>query len=236
VHEVLVKAAAAIALAFFVAGGAVAAGAEIDPRAPRSIMRGTVTIESGNATFRTCGDKGRDYLLVDASRETELTRLYAELAPRAGVPVFMELRGVVVSAPADARIDRAVHAEAIERAEREGPGCRRPINRFDALVIGSSPAWQVEISRAGVTFAAIDPPGMKIFPPYAGEWPAAGGVRYDGKAESGVLSIVLEPMRCRDAVTGNLYSLAARVQFNGTEYRGCAFRGRAGAATSAAAR
>lgn len=213
-----------------------AAAREIDPRAPRSILRGTLVVEAGAATFRTCGDKGRDYLVTDATRETEVTRVYGELAPRAGAPVFMELRGVVVAAPVDARIDRLIHAEAIERAEREGPGCRRAIGRFDALVFGSSPSWQIEISRAGVTYAAIDPPGMKMFPPFTGDWPAAGGIRYDGTAESGALSIVLEPARCRDAATGNLYSLAARVQFNGTEYRGCAFRGRTGATAPAAAR
>jgi uncharacterized membrane protein len=226
---------APLLLTLIAATAAHAAAPEIDPRVARSIMRGTVVVESGTATFRTCGEKGREYLLTDATRETELTRAYGELAPRPGAPVFMELRGVVIAAPADAKIDRIVHAEAIERAEREGPGCRRPIARFDALVIGSTPAWQIEISRAGVTYAAIDPPGMKMFPPYTGEWPAAGGIRYDGTAESGALSIVLEPARCRDAATGNLYSLAARVQFNGTEYRGCAFRGRAGMAAPAAA-
>ena len=86
-----------------------------------------------------------------------------------------------------------------------------------------------------MTFAAIDPPGMKMFPPYAGEWPASGGIRYEGAAEGGTLSIALEPARCRDAATGNLYSLAARVQINGAEHRGCAFRGRAGTAAPGAA-
>lgn len=227
---------AALALTLIVATAAHAAPPEIDPRVPRSILRGMLVVEAGAATFRTCGEKGRDYLVTDATREIELVRVHGELAPRPGAPVFMELRGVVVAAPPDAKIDRLVHAEAIERAEREGPGCRRPIGRFDALVIGSTPAWQIEISRAGVTFAAIDPPGMKMFPPYTGEWPSVGGIRYEGTAESGALSIALEPSRCRDAATGNLYSLAARVQFNGADYRGCAFRGRAGAATPAAAR
>jgi uncharacterized membrane protein len=227
---------ALLTLGLIAAGTAHAAAPEIDPRVPRSIMRGTLVVEAGAATFRTCGEKGRAYLVTDATRETELARVYGELAPRAGAPVFMELRGVVLAAPADAKTDRLVHAEAIERAEREGPGCRRPIGRFDALVIGSAPAWQIEVSRAGVTYAAIDPPGMKMFPPYSGEWPASGGIRYEGAADGGTLSVVLEPGRCRDAATGNLYSLTARVQFNGTEYRGCAFRGRAATATPAASR
>ena len=227
---------AALFLGLIAATAAHAAAPEIDPRVPRSILRGTVMVESGAATFRTCGEKGRDYSLTDATREGELLRLYGELASRGGAPVFMELRGVVAAAPADARIDRVVLAEAVERAEREGPGCRRPIGRFDALVIGSTPAWQIEISRAGVTYAAIDPPGMKMFPPFSGEWPTSGAVRYEASTEGGTLTIALEPARCRDAASGNVYSLAARVLFNGNEYRGCAFRGRAGTAAPAASR
>jgi len=212
-----------------------AAAADPDPRAARHALRGTLVMQGDAGVFRTCGDKGREHFLVDATGGAEITAAYRELAASPGVPVFMELVGIVVERPAGALPDRALQAERLARAERSGPGCRRVLGRIEALAIGSAPAWQVEVSPAGVTFASLEERGMLAFPPRTGEWPADGALRYEGRSETGTLSLALEPGRCRDASSGNLYPLTARVVLNGTEYRGCAFRGRSTAATGPAA-
>lgn len=224
----------AAALVMLCAAAPIAA-ADRDTHHPRHALRGTVTLDGAGATLRTCGDKGRDYAVVDATGGGEVTAAYRELAPQPGAPVFMELRGAVIATPPGARVDRALHVEAVERAEKQGLGCRRPLARFDALAIGSAPAWQIEVSRAAVTFASLDERGMLVFPPHGSEWPGEGALRYDGRSDAGHLAFAFEPGRCRDAATGNWYPLAARVVLNGTEYRGCAFRGRAGTGSTAAA-
>jgi uncharacterized membrane protein len=230
VHEVLVRIALLLAALAFQASAAVA-----DPRALQHTLRGTVVMQGEGGVFRTCGDKGREYLLVDATGRGEIAAVYREMAPSAGAPVFMELAGTVVERPAGAQPDRALQAARLARAERTGPGCRRVLGRIEALAVGSSPPWQVEVSAAGVTFASLEERGMLAFPARAGEWPAEGALRYEGQSAAGTLSVALEPGRCREASSGNLYPLTARVVLNGTEYRGCAFRGRTVAAAAPAA-
>jgi uncharacterized membrane protein len=190
-----------------------------------------LAVEGNVAAFRACGAKGREYELVDESRGDVLA-LYRELASAPGAPVFMEVRGVVYALPGGRY---ALHAERLERAERQGPGCRRALGRLEALVLGSSPAWQVEIAPSGLTFASLEDRGMLMFPARAGEWPADGPLRYEGRSGEATLALTLEPARCRDAVSGNVYALAARAVVNGTEYRGCAIRGRGPAPAAAPA-
>ncbi len=208
--------------------------AELDPRHPRFLLRGMVTLDGATATFRTCGEKGRDYTVVDASSDASLSAAYRELAAQPGAPVFMALRGAVLAAPAGARIERELHVEAVERAEKQGPGCRRALGRIEALALGGTPAWQIELSPAGVTYASLDERGTLVFPPVGTAWDADGALRYEGRTETATLSLALEPGRCRDTATGNWYPLSAQVVLNGTAYRGCAFRayGRAAPAAS----
>jgi uncharacterized membrane protein len=224
VHEVLVRLAPLLAALVMLAGAA--AAADPDPRTARHALRGTLAMHGDAGVFRTCGEKGREYLLVDASSGGEIAAAYRELAASPGAPVFMELVGVVLESPPGVRPDRALQAERLARAERTGPGCRRVVGRIEALALGASPAWQIEVSPAGVTFASLEERGMLAFPPRGGDWPAEGALRYEGRSPAGTLALDLEPGRCRDPSTGNLYPLSARAVLNGTEYRGCAFRGR----------
>jgi putative lipoprotein len=209
-----------------------AAAAEPEPRDQRFALRGMVTVEGNVARLRTCGDKGRDYTLVDETRSGDVTAAYRELVTGSGIPVFMELHGTVFAAPAGASIDRELRVEAVERAEKQGPGCRRMLGRIEALALGAGPAWQIEISSVGVTFASLDERGMLVFPPRSGAWPADGTLRYEGRSGAGTLALVLAPGRCRDSATANWYPMSARVVLNGAELRGCAMRGRVAPATA----
>jgi uncharacterized membrane protein len=233
VHEVLVRLAPLLAALALLAGPA--AAADPDPRTARHALRGMLTMQGDAGVFRACGDKGREYLLVDASQGGEIAAAYRDLAASPGAPVFMELVGVVLQSPPGVRPDRALQAERLARAERTGPGCRRVFGRIEALALGASPAWQIEISPVGVTFASLEERGMLAFPPRGGDWPADGALHYEGRSPAGTLFLDLEPARCRDSSTGNLYPLTARAVLNGTEYRGCAFRGRSAAPAGPAA-
>jgi uncharacterized membrane protein len=102
--------------------------------------------------------------------------------------------------------------------------------------MGSSPAWQVELARAGVTFASLEQPGMLIFPAHGAAWPPGTELRYSASSDAGTLALTLRPERCRDAASGNLYALSALAVLNGQEYRGCAFRGRPAARTTSPGR
>lgn len=215
----------ALVAAATLAGPAPATG--VDANAPRHLVRGTLQMEGSVALFRSCGAKGREYAFIDATRG-EIAAAYRELAAAPGAPVYMEVRGVVLGAPGDAgRLE--LRAEGLERGEREGPGCRRVLGRLEALLLGSAPAWQVEIGPSGVTFASLQDRGTLIFPARTGEWPPDGQLRYEGRAADATLALALDPGRCRDALTGNLYALSARAVLNGNEYRGCAIRGRSAA-------
>jgi putative lipoprotein len=229
VHEVLVR--RTLLAAVLLAAPAVHA-ADADPAAPRYLVRGAMMMEGAVPVFKACGDKGREYTLVDAS-DGDVSRVYRELAAAPGAPVFMEIRGVVFSAPAAAPARLEFRAERLERAERQGPGCRRALGRLEALALGSSPAWQVEIAPSGVVFASLDERGTMMFPARTGDWPADGALRYEGANGGATLALTLSPERCRDGTTGNLYALAARAVLNGTEYRGCAIRGRSGVTPAA---
>lgn len=221
---------AAAALAMTALAG-IAVAADLDPAVPRHTLRGLVTVENGEPALRACGRDGRRYALVDAAGG-EVLRTYADLAAGPGAPVFMELRGAVLEGPAGAAgtaPPRILHAEALERAEREGPGCRAALGRIDARAAGTDPAWQAEFTRAGVTFASLRQPGMLMFAAHTAAWQPGEPLRYSGTSDGSALELVLTPERCRDAKTGNVYSLSAIARLNGEEYRGCAYRGRAAA-------
>lgn len=209
--------------AALLAGGARAA--EPDPKAPRHLMRGTLSMAGEGGVFRTCGSKPREYVFADASRG-DVAAVYRELAAAPGAPVYMELRGVVLNLPGESAGRLELRAERLERAERQGPGCRRTLGRLEALALGSSPAWQAEIAPTGITFASLEDRGMLMFPARTGAWPLDAPLRYEGRSADAQLALALEPGRCRDALTGNLYGIHARAVLNGTEYRGCAIRGR----------
>lgn len=221
---------ALIAMALLAVSAAHAA--DVDPAAQRYLLRGAMRLDDSVAVFKACGDKGREYTLVDGSGG-DVTRVYRELAATTGAPVFMEVRGVVLRPAAGGPARLELYAEKLERAERQGPGCRRALGRLEALVLGSSPAWQVEIAPSGVVFASLDDRGTLMFPARTGDWPTDGALHYEGASVGAALALTLTPERCRDGVTGNVYALTARAVLNGTEYRGCAIRGRFGVTPAA---
>jgi uncharacterized membrane protein len=206
--------------------------ADPEKQLPQSTLRGMLTVDADGAVLRTCGAKGRDYWIEDRAN-VDIRKVYAALSLGPGKPVFMELRGVVTYGPKEgpgARYDRALLLEALNRAEREGRGCYNNLRRVDARALGMEPGWQVEITRAGGTFASLANPAMQRFPFAPFETLPGGTLRYEGRVDGKALVLTLVPERCQDSMVGNLYPFTATAVVDGREYRGCGYTGDAFAA------
>jgi uncharacterized membrane protein len=83
----------------------------------------------------------------------------------------------------------------------------------------------VELTRAGGTFASLQNPAMQLFQARPLERDADGTLRYEGTAIDAKLVLTLKPERCRDAMSGNVFSYSALATLDGREYRGCGYVG-----------
>ena len=182
-------------------------------------LRGTAE-SAGALALRECGAvAGRTIALDDP--HGEIRSALSGLAPAS--PVYLELRG---SPSPDGTKFKVAKVERA-RGEHAGVACEPPVSAGDFVAAGTEPFWSIEILETGIVYRSPEEP-KGITYPYGVTPNATGRREYASKIEGAhpsTLDVVLDPGRCLDAMSGEVFGYKARVTRNGVKLSGCAAPG-----------
>jgi uncharacterized membrane protein len=198
---------------------------EPEVEAPAGRFRGQLVWGHESRTFKNCDD-GREGWVINDSGD-ELVEVYNELTSAPYQPMFVEVRGEWVAAPAQgfgADFKEALRITELLRAENEGFGCRLGLDGVLFVVNGNEPSWGLQIRDDGISMRSMAAAGEIAFaaPRLSGQPPRVV-FEADG-VESGI-RISLERRRCIDTMSGARYAWAAIVDTGGRQFKGCAAEG-----------
>ena len=192
-----------------------ACGAAARAEDPQRTWRGNFVAGKSGLQMSPCRS-GERVVVEDATPQRELEPVYRELATRAGRAIFIEFSG---------RRDGAIlRAERLRRAYADGPGCREDLDQVQLRAQGIEPLWYLDARADAVLLRRPGGGAPHRFPAGAFERRGAEFV-YEGAAERSVLRIVLREERCRDPLSGALYTLRALADWDGRKLPGCAYWG-----------
>jgi uncharacterized membrane protein len=188
-------------------------------------FRGHLVWGHESRSFTEC-EGGREGWVIDDSGD-ELAAVYDELTNDPYQPMFVEVRGAWVGAPADgfgAGFEEALRITELLRAESEGFGCRLDLAGLQFVASGNEPSWRLRIREDGMSMRLMGSPDEIVFPaPVKQVQPTL--VTYEsGNAESRI-QVVLEKRRCVDTMSGARYAWKAQVDIDGKRLAGCAAEG-----------
>ncbi|HEX4824473.1 MAG TPA: hypothetical protein VFV19_09175 [Candidatus Polarisedimenticolaceae bacterium] len=176
-------------------------------------LRGTLVRSGGSVELQVCGSP--------AGRTVRLADPHGQLA--GDLPAYVELRGT-------ASVDGStftVSSVGRARSAHEGSGCETPVFDGDFEVRGQEPSFTIDIRDTGIVYRSPDEPKGVTYP--YGVTPNATGRReYASKIEGAhgsTLDVVLEPGRCLDAKSGEIFAYKALVTRNGAKLEACAAAG-----------
>jgi putative lipoprotein len=212
-------------------GASASDGRAAPPQDPMDkIHRGTLILGDVVRSFTPCGET-RAVWVID---ETDglLDRIYAELNDGAAAATYVEFRGAIADAPAGPAArgyEGQITVRDLIRAEAlaESRGCNDLRPRVDFRAWGNEPFWSVELGSRTIVFRQPDEPSMLVFPPTVPELRKERMVFNSTSMKDARLriKIILEPIPCRDTMSGAYTSWTAAVELFGRTFRGCAVQG-----------
>lgn len=182
---------------------------------PAKVWRGNFTAGARGLLMSPCRS-GERVALEDRTPGRELETVYRELAQRPGRAIFMEIFG--------RREGASLRAESLRRAYAEGPGCREDLGPVRLRAHGTDPLWHVDARADGVLFRRLRAQEVRRFPPAPLERRGTE-YRYEGAAETSVLRFAVREERCRDALSGALYTLRVIAELDELKLTGCGYWG-----------
>ena len=196
-----------------------------ESESPGGRFRGHLVWGHESRSFTTC-DGGREGWVINDSG-AELVEVYEELTSTPYQPMFVEVRGEWVEAPAEgfgADFSEALRVTELLRAENEGFGCRLELGDVLFVASGNEPFWRLQIREDGVVMRSMNAPEEIGFPAprRSGQSPR---VVYQVEGHDSALRISLEQRRCVDSMSGARYAWAATVEIDGKRLTGCAAEG-----------
>ncbi len=194
------------------------------------IYRGTLILGDVVRSFTPCGETRAIWVVDDT--EGLLERIYNELNDGAASATYVEFRGTLDGAPAGPAsrgYEGQITVRDLVRAEilGESRGCNDLRPGVDFRASGNEPFWSVEIGTRTIVFRQPDEPSMLIFPPTVPELQKDRMVFNSTSMKDAKLRIriTLEPVPCRDTMSGAYSSWTTAVEIFGKTYRGCAVQG-----------
>ena len=204
-------------------GEPVAVGSASEDQAPR--FRGHLVWGHENRTFTECEGAREGWVINEAG--DELVAVYEELTHAPYEPMFVEVRGEWVGAPAEgfgADFEEALRVTELLRAEGEGPGCRLDLAGVLFVARGNEPFWSLQVREDGMSLRLLEAPEEIVFPsPEKESQPAF--ITYESEAAQSRIKVVLEKRRCVDTMSGARYAWTAGVDLDGRRLAGCAAEG-----------
>jgi uncharacterized membrane protein len=191
-----------------------------------SRIRGHLVWGHESRSFTEC-DSGREAWVFNESGD-ELAAVYEELTTQPYQPLFVEVRGEWVAAPAEgfaADYPEALRITEFLRAENEGFGCRLDLGDVLFVANGNEPFWRLQVRADGLSLRTMDAPDEIVFAaPEPSEY--AGRVTYYSRdSRDQEIRVTLEQRRCVDSMSGARYAWAATVDLDGRRLAGCAAEG-----------
>ena len=193
-----------------------------------STGRGVLVLGADQRVFKPCGGD-REFWVNDATNG-DLERVYQKLAGGPGKPLFVDVRGVLESAPKDgagAAYPRTLKVVEVRRADPAGPGCRENLRFFELRAWGEDPFWRLDIARNGITFSSYGAPSS-VAVPYTPPRRDGAETHYasvrDG-ADRHAVELVIKPGRCVDPRTGAVTWLSVEGKLDDRRLSGCAYEG-----------
>jgi len=187
-------------------------------------FRGHLVLGHEVRSFKPCGSDQESWVLD--STGGDLWEVYRKLTNEPYKPIYVEVRGLTGPAPRDgfgAEYDNQLTIVELRRAGAETRGCEEDLGGFDFRASGNEPFWNVIISKDAVVFSELGKPQLTF--PYAQPRVSATTWGYSSKNDRTNIEIIINEIRCIDSMSGEHFSFAAKVLFNGRVYTGCVREG-----------
>lgn len=203
----------------------------VPPAISGQVLRGHLTIGAGveARSFKLCG--AEESLWVEDRTAADLWGLYRHLASYPNRPVFMEVTGDVLEAPAGgfgAHFQQQILIRQVRNASVESAGCfAEPAPPFAFRATGNEPFWNVEISRRGLAFAEMDQDPRILFP-YSPPTFFGEQIIYRSQIrghEPRTIVVRLEERSCSDSMADATFSHSITVKIDDRTLIGCAREG-----------
>jgi uncharacterized membrane protein len=210
-----------------------------EPAAGAKRLRGHMVISARSGSFTPCGSA--EAVSVLDSTGGDLALIYRELVPEQDRPLYVEVLATAwqppggpgsrkgINDPGAAR-DGNLIVHGLRRAASESAGCAENLEGLEFRALGNEPFWKVDIADDGITFEALDAPQKLAFP-YPSPDVSRGRITYraDAAVSAGEparkIEVVILERRCRDSMSGALFSFQAEISLNGRRNTGCAAQG-----------
>lgn len=193
------------------------------------IHRGHLSIGSGveARSFKLCG--AEESIWVEDRTDGDVWTLYRRLSGYPNRPLFMEVRGEILAAPAGGfgtHYSQQILIHAVRNASAESAGCFAEPEPFAFRATGNEPFWNVEISKRGLVFSQMGED--RILFPYSQPTFFGEQIIYRSQVrgqEPKAFVVRLTEESCSDTMADATFSFKATVQIDDLSLEGCAREG-----------
>ncbi len=185
-----------------------------DTAAPSLRIQGTLSHKDDQWRFKPC-TTNEHYRLVPSAAINEALQYHLSETTSS---LFADLSGT---------LDRSLStftAQQLYRLQTEGHACND--SDFARLLVrasGNEPHWSILQTAQGLILNQADQPALVL--PYIEEQLPDGRFYISSEANNQALQLWITPQQCTDSMSGTLYHLSARLQWNQQTLQGCAAYG-----------
>lgn len=174
-------------------------------------MQGTIVHNEGQWLFQPCG-RQQTYIV---NSSTELNQELIPLIAEAPHGIFADISGHI-----DAAQERFTPTQRY-RLQIEGQACNDPdLARLQLRASGNEPSWSILQTPRGLIFNQADQASIAL--PYIEEELGNGRFYISSEANDQNLKLWITPKQCIDSMSGAVYHLHAKLQWNQESFTGCA--------------
>lgn len=182
-----------------------------DATPPSERMQGTLVSSEGQWLFQPCGTEQTYSVNASNNLKQELTTLAAE-APHG---VFADIQGVIDEA------QQRFTPTLRYRLQIEGQACNDPdLARLQLRASGNEPFWSILQTPRGLILNQADQASIAL--PYIEEELGDDRFYLSSEANEHNLKLWITPKQCIDSMSGTVYHLHAKLQWNQETLTGCA--------------
>lgn len=185
-----------------------------DTATPSLRIQGALSYDGDQWHFEPCTTQA-DYPVVPSAEINEALKHH--MTERTS-GIFADLSGTLD------RSQRTFSAQQLYRLQTEGHACND--SDFPRLLVrasGHEPDWSILQTPQGLIFNQADQPALVL--PYIEEQLPDGRFYISSEANNQDLQLWITPQQCTDSMSGTLYHLSVRLQWNQQTLQGCAAYG-----------
>jgi len=178
---------------------------------PAQRMQGTITHSQGQWVFQPCTSQNLYIINSSSALDRELIPLITA-APNG---FFADLSGHL-----DMAQQRFTPTQRY-RLQTEGHDCSDPdFARLQLRASGNEPFWSILQTPRGLIFNQIGEAAIVL--PYLEEQLPDGRFHLSSQANNQKLNLWITPQQCIDSISGTVYHLYVKLQWNQQSFNGCA--------------